>query len=301
MFGGYFVKVVKRIFGLVLVLALVVSLFGCTYTPSSSKGNGDGGFTMTSFPPVSTYTPKPQETQPSGNDNREPVTQTERPNVEPTAEPTVAPSKAAYEITFQKSYIYTNSINDICLYVMIEVENIGSVDLRLADAKFELEDRDGKLLATCDTFSTDTVPQIIAPGEKGYIYNAGYGLKGDVNESTDYVLVPVLDIKQSKNPIVRLDLSDIDMTPSSNMFYDFEIVGRATNNTNEEQSLTTAYAVIFNKAGEPVLIDSGHVDKLAPGARTSFSISGDLPDGMSYDDIGNYKVFASPYQFQFDW
>lgn len=295
-------KVIKRIFGLALVLALAVSLFGCTASNNSRGNSGGGGFTMTSFPPVSTYTPKPQETQPSGNDNREPVTQTEQPNVGPAVEPTVAPSQAAYEITYQKTYIYTNSINDTCLYAMIEIQNTGGVDLRLADAKFELEDRNGKLLATCNSFTTELVPQIIAPGEKGYIYYSGSGVKGDVSESTDYVFVPNLDIRVSKKSLIRFELSDIELTKSDSAWNDFELIGRATNTTNEEHSLAEVFVIFFNKVGEPVTIESTYLDTVAPGGRTSFSVSNWFRYvDFTYEDIGNYVVIAYPYQFQFDW
>lgn len=212
------------------------------------------------------------------------------------------PSKAeseSWEVTYQNSVIYKNSLNDIDCYAIVEVENTGNVDLYLKDASFDFEDESGKLLATYSTMiSAD--PDIIAPGEKGYFYCNMATLKGDITEDTEYVFNPSLKLEKSKNSIVRYDISDLSIS-KGDFLSPFSIIGRIENNTDEDAGLVWIVCILYRDDGTPIAACGTNVTDLEAGQKTSFDLSAVHLMNLNIDlsDIADYKVYACKTQYQF--
>ena len=209
------------------------------------------------------------------------------------------PESESWEITYQNSIIYKNSIGDIACYAIVEVENTGNVDLYLKDASFDFEDESGKLLATYSSMiSAD--PEIVAPGEKGYFYCNMATIKGDITESTEYVFKPALKIEKSKNSIIRYNISDLSIS-EGDFLSPFNIIGRIENNTDEDAGLVWIACIIYRDDGTPIAACGTNVTDLAAGQKTSFDLSAShlMNLDIKLSDIASYEVYACKTQYQF--
>jgi len=204
----------------------------------------------------------------------------------------------AYEITYQNSKIYKNSLDKMACYAIVEVENTGNVDLYLRDATFDFEDSTGSLLATCSTISSD--PDIIAPGEKGYFYCNMETLTGEIDENTEYVFKPNLKVEKSKNDIIRYDISDLSMTEGS-FGTPVEIIGRIANNTDEDAGLVWIAFILYGADGNPLGAFGTNITDLNAGDTVSFEGSAVYLSNSDIDfsDVADYKVYACKLQYQF--
>ena len=256
----------KRFLCVLLLLAMMLSL--CSCGDSTTRGHG-------------TQTPSTSESQGSNST------------------PNVAAETAKWEITYQDSTIYRDAIGNVSCYAIVEVENTGTLDLYLDDATFDFEDQNGGLLATYSSMiSAD--PDIIAPGEKGYFYCNMATLKGDIDETTEYVFNPTVKVKESKNDIVRYDISDVSISEGGYMGQ-VTIIGRVTNNTEDDNGLVWVSCILYRADGTPIGAYGTNVTDLAAGETASFDATSlylsDLD--FSIDDIAEYKVYACKTQYQF--
>lgn len=209
-------------------------------------------------------------------------------------------SDELYKITYQTYDVYVNSIGNLCCDVIIEIENTSKFNLFLDSPSYDFEDSEGKLLGTSNIFSFGSEdPDIIAPGEKGYYYANGAPVDGTLTADMDYVFVPHLDIRKSKNDIVRYEVSDLSLTEGE--FGTGTITGRITNNTDEDDRMVWVSIMLYNADGNPIGIFGTNVHDVNAGATVSFSSSA-LPvmHNVKYSDIADYKVIAAKSQYQFD-
>lgn len=209
-------------------------------------------------------------------------------------------SDELYKITYQTHDVYVNSIGNLCCDVIIEIENTSKYNLFLDSPSYDFEDSEGKLLGTSNIFSLGSEdPDIIAPGEKGYYYANGAPVDGTLTADMDYVFVPHLNVRKSKNDIVRYEVSDLSLTEGE--FGNGTITGRITNNTDEDDKMVWASIMLYNADGNPIGIFGTNVHDVNAGATVSFSASA-LPvmHNVKYADIADYKVIAAKKQYQFD-
>jgi len=74
-----------------------------------------------------------------------------------------------YEITDTQEQLY-ESLGDVRYETLIEIINTGSVPIYLGSPKYDLTDEAGKIIRAGNDYST--YPNILHPGEKGYLYDS---------------------------------------------------------------------------------------------------------------------------------
>lgn len=201
-----------------------------------------------------------------------------------------------WKITYQDCNLSESSIGKEANYdAIVEIENTGTSDLYLKDATFDFEDKSGHLLETKSFVSAD--PEIIAPGEKGYFYSSGSLEKVGLN--TEYVFVPSLKVEQSKNSIIRYEISD---TSKENTSYGVNITGRVKNTTDKDDSLVWVAFVLYRADGTPIIAGGTNITSLGAGETASFSrtfYKYEFEDiGADMSEVASYKVFACKTQYQ---
>lgn len=205
----------------------------------------------------------------------------------------------SWEITYQNYQISQNSLGDLDLYAIVEVENTGTVDLYLDDATFDFENSDGSLAATYSSMISSD-PEIIAPGEKGYFYCNMASLDGEVDVNAEYTFVPNLKIEKSKNDIIRYPVSDLSISEGDSLS-PLTVIGRVENNTEEDDGLIWVACVLFREDDTPIAAFGTNVTDLAAGQKSSFSADAVwlMNLNIKFDDIARYEVYACKSQFQF--
>lgn len=204
-----------------------------------------------------------------------------------------------YRITYQSSKVYKNTFDEISCYALVEIENTGTDNLYLRDAAFDFEDSEGNLLGSCSGIvSAD--PAIIAPGEKGYFYSNMGSVRGSLDENTQYVFKPNLKVDQSKNDIIRYELSDLTIL-KGDISGPVNIVGRVTNQTDEDDSQVWVACMLYRKDGTPIAVYETTVMDLAAGETVSFDAGSGLLSRLDFQfaDVADYKVYAGKTQYQF--
>lgn len=200
----------------------------------------------------------------------------------------------AYEITCSNAKTWTNSIGSTCVQTIVEITNTGSKNLYLGSGSYDLENPDGSLVSAKSMVSA--FPDVIAPGEKGYMYEEttldNYSGDGNLN------VLPRPDVKEAKVDLIRYNVTDLSVSDGT---YGINVMGRVENTSDKEGSLV--YVVAFFYDENDTLIGSAFTmltEKFAPGAKIGFEFSSfSLPDDVSVKNIKNTTVYAYPTQLQF--
>lgn len=229
-------------------------------------------------------------------------TSTPRPTQSPTPSSTPTPepgSKDLYRVTYQRCQLVEGFRGETECNIMIEIENITNYNLYLGTPTYEFEDPSGNLIGVCDSFAFGSSdPDIIAPGEKGYFYANSASVEGEITPESDYVFVPKLKVEKAKNKIIRYPISDLSITEGK--YGPCTIIGRVTNNTDEEDSLVWLSIVLFDSKGKPLAAYGHNVMGVKAGTTVSFSAdSMVVPDDIKFEDIADYQVIAAKSQIQF--
>ena len=215
------------------------------------------------------------------------------PTEEPTPEPTTAPAEA-HEITYNNTIVWTNSIGSLWEQTIIEITNTGSENLYLSSGSYDLEDESGTLVASRSLVSA--FPDVIAPGEKGYMYEA---TTLDEAPSGSLVAVPRESVKKATVDLIRYETSDIQISDTG--YGNIKILGRVENTSEETGSMVYIVAVLYDTDGNPVAVEFTILsDELAPGDKVGFEFqSFSLPDSVTADTIADYTIYVYPMQMQF--
>lgn len=266
---------------IVIAVVLVLGIIG------AAAGNSNAPSTSPSSSPSSSL-------ESSAQSSNETSSTAEESEPESQAEP-----QELYAVTYQDYNLYENIAGDVACDVMIEIENTSDSNLYLGSPTYDFEDKDGKMLATCDTFAYGSSdPQIIAPGEKGYFYSNGATVDGEISPSDDVVFVPHLKVEKSiYKEIVEFDLSDLAI--SEGKFGPCTIIGRITNNTDTDEHLIWISFILYGSDGKPLGIYGTNITDLPSGDSQSFSADAlPLGDRVTYEDIADYKVIAQKTRIQ---
>lgn len=261
----------RKIFALLTAFVMLMSMTACG--GNSESGNAGAN--------------EPNDTSVSiGNTSQSTEKEPEQPE----------PPKEDYEVTYSNARAYTNSIGTTWVQAIVEIENTGSENLYLSSGAYDLEDADGSLIASQSMVST--FPDVIAPGEKGYMYEETTldEYSGDGNLK----IIPRPDVKAAKVDLIRYNISDI--TVKDDQFSGVKVMGRIENQTSESTD-GMVYIVAFFRNAEGTPIGSAFTiltEDVGAGDKIGFEFSGlSLPDDVTADAITSYDVIAYPMQMQF--
>lgn len=259
----------KKNIAMLVLIALMVSLTAC----GGSGSAADSTATSTAASATASAASVPEEA--------------------PESEPAAAAE--AYEITYSSARAYTNSIGTPYAQVIVEIENTGTADLYLSSGSYDLEDADGALVTSSTLVST--FPEVIAPGEKAYMYEETIL---DAAVESELTVLPRLDAAAAKVENIRYATSDVELITDQ---YGFLKVKGRVENTSEEASDGMVYvvAILKNAEGQPIgQMFTILTDEIPAGEKIGFEASAlSLPDDVTADSVADFEVFAYPMQMQF--
>ena len=184
-----------------------------------------------------------------------------------------------------------NWSGDGCVFkTIIEIENTGSKNISLPSAELDFMDKDGNLIVTEEYMSC--CPSLLKPGEKGYLYDS-YGRELDgVTDVNGITMIPRI-IETFSSEFNEYEVSDLSLGEE---VYGVVLSGNITNQTDSDASFLSVDVVFYDKQGDVIAIDAAFPGNMTPGETVSFQTSGNnMPDGVTLDMIGDYKVFARDY------
>ena len=179
------------------------------------------------------------------------------------------------------------------MQTIVPVTNTGKVNLYVDGGSFDMEGADGSLIGVQNYVSA--FPQILAPGETGYIYE---------NTSPETALeetpsiVPHPDISEATVDLIRYDVTDVSVADRE--YGGINVIGRVTNNTGEDASLVYVAIALYDADGAVVdVVFTVLTDGLAAGAQMGFEASSfSLPENVTAEQVADYSVWAYPMQMQ---
>lgn len=198
-----------------------------------------------------------------------------------------------YVITYQYFNVYQERTN-VYYQAIIEIQNISAGNLYLDSGVFDIYDAAGNIVAS-DDFDVYKVPDVIAPGEKGYFYSH-YGLLDNL-PMAQYTMIPTLIVEHSSLPVERFPVANVSIQDTK--FYDFKTVGIIGNNTTEDEGYMYINAIYYNEADIPIYIDGTSITDVIAGQVKGFEIPALLlPNYISKENIAKVEVIAEPSQYQ---
>lgn len=179
--------------------------------------------------------------------------------------------------------------------MIAEITNTGSVPLYLGSAGYDLEDDTGKLVSTGTYVSC--YPDVIKPGEKGYMYEED--MLDNISGGLSLKVLPRIEIEEATVDCIRLDTSEITVTDDE--FLGVKFMGRVENTTSEPQDFIYVVAVFYDIAGTPIGTAFTIItETLQAGEKMGFDFYGmSLPDSVTAESIASYVIYAYPQQLQF--
>ena len=200
---------------------------------------------------------------------------------------------ASYEITDKRVATWVNSIGTTHMQIIVEITNTGTKNLYLDSGSCDIEDASGKLITSESLVSA--FPDVLAPGEKGYMYEETILDKAFDGELT---VIPHEEVEEAKVDLIRFPVTDTEI--SNGKYGGFDMLGRVENTSDEEQDLVYVVAFLYDESGTCIGQMFTITDEISAGDKVGFEMSSlSLPDSIVADDIADYVVYAYPCQFQF--
>lgn len=203
-------------------------------------------------------------------------------------------SEARYEITDTTTKTWVNSIGTTWTQTIVEITNTGSSNLYLSSGSYDLEDAEGNLITNRTMVST--YPNVLAPGEKGYMYEETV-LDDPVDG--ELIALPRVNVKKAKVDLIRFPVTDVEI--SDGKYGDLKMIGRVENTSEENESMVYVVAFLYDSKGSCIgQMFTILMDDLKADDKIGFKMSGmSLPDDVTSDSVADYVVFSYPIQFQF--
>ncbi len=251
----------RRIIALIMSLTLMVSLCAC----DSSRIHSDD--TATRAPHSDSFEETPTESS--------------------------VPS-ASYAITDCRAKTWTSIIGSVRVQTIVEITNTGTTNLYLSSGSYDLEDTLGNLVA-CETW-VSVYPDVLAPGEKGYMYD-----ETSLDEAVDggLVVLPRVDVARATIDLIRFPVTDVKT--STDTYGGIKMLGRVENTSREIQTDVYIVAFLYDADGSCIgKLSTLILEDLNPGDKIGFEMSGrSLPDDVTVESVADFVVYAYPTQYQF--
>lgn len=263
-----------------LLVACVLSITSCggssnvvDYTGKTDDQEKAGAVEEPADKSIEETAEKPAETSESEQGKED---------VKDSKEPSYDVRVASFDITkneYLDEYVYNG---------IVEVENTGDVNIYLSGVAFDLEDSEGSLVLNDDMINV--CPDVIKPGETGYLYNLfGTSLEG-VEDVEDLQLVPQYIVKTTDTTPHEYEVSDVSLRDDT---FGVTLTARMTNDTDQDVSYLYVTVAYYDSDGEIIALSGTSVTDFLAGRKVSFEISGiNLPEDLTTDDIDDYKIFA---------
>ncbi len=216
-------------------------------------------------------------------DNSEAITET-------TKEQQTATKAEESELTIEyvdaDLFEFNNYFGKPTVSAYVAFKNTSDMAIRVRDARFDYIDNDEKLLST-DQY-VQCIPDVVKPGQTGYLYSYYHDISG-VDTSNGFTFKPDGTMYEAKD-IYEFDVTDVSFKTGRAL--DISIIGRATNNTNKDQSFVKPAAVYFDKNNKIVGFCYG-MESFAAGQTKSFEISGDMiSEEYDPDIVDHVEVYV---------
>lgn len=205
-------------------------------------------------------------------------------------------AKIEYEITYKNVESWVNSIGTTWVQVIAEIKNTGTVPIYLSSSSYDLEDSTGNLIASKSLIST--YPNVIKPGEKGYMYDESTlekAVEGNLN------VIPRINAKKAIVPCIRYDASEISINDTT--YNGPKMIGRIQNTTTKnEDGLIYVVGILYNADGNPIgVVFDIITDDLPAGNKIGFEATSlNMPKTVTTNTINSYQIYAYPQQYQFN-
>jgi len=175
--------------------------------------------------------------------------------------------------------------------ITITVTNTGEVPLLLNSAAYDIEDINGRIIATSSTIRA--FPQIIKSGESGYYFDITRIDRWD--KSASFTVLPRPQVFPTRLNAVRLEVPEFYLGDRSS--YGLNVLGRVKNTTDSTHGQIKIAALLFDQKEQPLgIINSDISEQVPPGVRVGFSSSSESILQLRYKDVARYEVFAFPHQ-----
>lgn len=199
------------------------------------------------------------------------------------------------------SVSYTMSDAILCVYedddvksgyaydAYVEITNTGKSSIYAKDMSFMIQDEDGNRVMIDDAISV--FPAIIAPGEKGYIFNRfGTELTGVYDPDMELYLVPSYSVEEAdaaphEFPVDNVKISEGDLGQ--------KMTAQVTNDTQDEVKSMYVVGVCYNADGHCVGISGSFVENVEP--HVSVNVSFDpmtMVRPWRNEQIVDYMIYA---------
>lgn len=204
-------------------------------------------------------------------------------------------SGPAYETSYSAAKVWTNNIGTTWVQTIVEITNTGDTNLYLSSGAYDLEDSEGSLVAAQTMVSA--FPDVIAPGEKGYLYDET--TLDDYEGDGNLTVLPRPDVEEATVDLIRYTVSDISVSDGS--YGGIDVIGRVENVTEETDNMVYVVAFFYDAESNPIGSAFTIItEDLAPGDKIGFEMSSfSMPSDITTDMIAETVVYAYPSQMQF--
>ncbi|MBQ6734486.1 MAG: hypothetical protein IJR00_06210 [Lachnospiraceae bacterium] len=214
-------------------------------------------------------------------------------NGELNAGGTSGENDASYQCRVVK-FDVTESVlgNGYAYRAIVEIENTGNTNICPEDTAFHIEDADGNPVQS-DTYPEST-PDVIKPGEKGYLFNQYANELEGVTDVEGLQLRPEFTVTVPDSLPEEYEVSDVSITDGA---FGVTATGMITNHTEDNKSLFHIDVIYYDENGDILAISGANVD-MGPGETVEFQSNGlDVPVEVKASMIADYEVIARDHYF----
>lgn len=165
----------------------------------------------------------------------------------------------------------------------IEIKNTGTSNLDLGGySTLSLEDADGNLLAYEDSTAVCAMPNVIRPGETGYIFGNGISsgdASGDCKVKFDDSYFSSTTFDPEEFSAVQTSVQDEDYS---------SVIGRIDLGDSDYSGEVNILCLFYDKDGNLILV-SGAYETVSPDSDNNFQIYSSGTYGLNID---SYKIFV---------